>query len=63
MTPEEVQRRYVRKPKPESKVTLSPKRKYRVYRSDGSYMGTYRVGGTKKKWYEDRGFRFEPVWK
>lgn len=63
MDPEELKRRYVRKPTQASKEGLSPKRKYYVYRADGTYMGQFSITYAKREWYEKRGFTFEAVYR
>lgn len=58
MNPDDLKRRYVRKPKPESKIAdLSTSRWY-AYDASGDFKGEVLLTNDTKKRYEAKGFTF-----
>lgn len=61
MSAEDIQRMYVRTPKPESKTSLRVDRLWWAYDKDGNNRGQVRLTNSSKKRYEDMGFTFKAV--
>ena len=56
------ERKYVRKPKPESKgPSMIATRKYYGYDSDGKLKGVVKLTNDAKARHEARGYTFKPV--
>ncbi|GGR51569.1 hypothetical protein [Streptomyces roseolus] len=69
MGPDELRRRYVRQPKPESKIKTVVS-SFFAYDQSGAYKGLVKLTPTRKQQYEAMGFTFKrrngvmpPDWK
>lgn len=63
MSRAETERRYVRQPKPESKLGLSTTRMYWAYDKNGHNKGQVKLSADSKKRYEGMGWTFKAVFR